>query len=47
MSGWNPPTITTERLVIRPMVVSDLQCVHAFTSACPTTDENSTLWTRS
>ena len=33
MSGWNPPTITTERLVIRPMVVSDLQCVHAFTSA--------------
>ena len=33
MNGWNPPKITTERLVIRPMVVSDLQSVHAFTSA--------------
>ena len=33
MNGWNPPKITTERLVIRPMVVSDLSSVHAFTSA--------------
>ena len=33
MNGWNPPRITTERLVIRPMVVSDLSSVHGFTSA--------------
>ncbi len=33
MSGWSPPKITTERLVIRPMVVSDLSAVHGFTSA--------------
>ena len=33
MNGWNPPKITTERLVIRPMVVSDLKSVHSFTSA--------------
>ena len=33
MNGWSPPKITTERLVIRPMVVSDLGSVHGFTSA--------------
>ena len=33
MNGWNPPTITTKRLVIRPMSVADLQSVHAFTNA--------------
>ncbi len=33
MNGWTPPTITTDRLVIRPMSVDDLQAVHAFTSA--------------
>ncbi len=33
MNGWNPPRITTERLVIRPMKVSDLQAVNGFTSA--------------
>lgn len=33
MNGWNPPTITTERLVIRPMSVDDLQAVNAFTNA--------------
>lgn len=33
MNGWNPPKITTERLVIRPMAVSDLRDVHEFTSA--------------
>ena len=33
MNGWNPPRITTKRLVIRPMVVSDLSSVHGFTSA--------------
>jgi len=33
MSGWNPPKIKTERLVISPMAVSDLQDVHTFTSA--------------
>jgi ribosomal-protein-alanine N-acetyltransferase len=33
MNGWNPPKITTDRLVIRPMTVSDLQDVHEFTSA--------------
>ena len=33
MNEWTPPTITTDRLVIRPMVVGDLQAVHAFTNA--------------
>ena len=28
MSNWSPPTITTERLVIRPMTVADLKDVH-------------------
>ena len=25
MNSWSPPTITTERLVIRPMTVGDLK----------------------
>ena len=33
MNSWSPPTITTERLVIRPMTVGDLKAVHLFTSA--------------
>ena len=33
MNGWNPPTIKTERLIIRPMQVRDLHAVHGFTSA--------------
>ena len=33
MSNWSPPTITTDRLVIRPMTVGDLKDVHLFTSA--------------
>jgi RimJ/RimL family protein N-acetyltransferase len=33
MNGWNPPRITTERLVIRPMMVADLRSVSAFTGA--------------
>ncbi len=33
MSGWKPPTIKTERLVIRPMNVTDLKAVRDFTSA--------------
>ena len=35
MNGWNPPKITTDRLVIRPMNVDDLMAVHAYASAYP------------
>lgn len=32
---WSPPTIRTDRLLIRPMAVSDLSAVHAYASAYP------------
>ncbi len=35
MSPWSPPNIRTERLLIRPMAVSDLSAVHAYASAYP------------
>ncbi|MGB0639004.1 MAG: GNAT family N-acetyltransferase [Myxococcota bacterium] len=34
-NGWSPPTITTDRLVIRPMSVGDLVAVNGFTTAYP------------
>ena len=33
MSAWNPPRIITDRLVIRPMLVSDLQAFAHFTGS--------------
>lgn len=33
MNAWDPPRITTERLLIRPLKVDDLQAVHRFTMA--------------
>lgn len=32
---WSPPTIRTERLLLRPMAVSDLSAVHSYASSYP------------
>ncbi|MFZ5479154.1 MAG: GNAT family N-acetyltransferase [Myxococcota bacterium] len=34
-SAWAPPTIRTERLVIRPFTVEDLESVHGYARAYP------------
>ena len=33
MNAWNPPRIVTDRLVIRPMMVSDMQAFAQFTGS--------------
>ncbi len=35
MNGWNPPKLTTDRLVIRAFQVEDLEAVHAYARAHP------------
>lgn len=35
MNPWNPPIIRTDRLVIRPFAVEDLEAVHAYARAYP------------
>ena len=32
---WDPPTILTERLIIRPMRISDLPAVHRYACSYP------------